>query len=142
MQWAYRTASVSAHVLEGIAVWSVTGEVTADIWPAILFDAAVWHERVRALASIADYRCGTVSMDLASYILAASDVVVPRTAIAVPMVIVPEQRAFFRDYSDAMCSRGVHRAVVNDLDAAQLWARRMADFRYRVGFAEASKSRR
>jgi hypothetical protein len=58
------------------------------------------------------------------------------------MVIVPEQRAFFRDYSDAMCSRGVHRAVVNDLDAAQLWARRMADFRYRVGFAEASKSRR
>jgi hypothetical protein len=142
MQWTYRTASVSAHVLEGIAVWCVTGEVTADVWPAILFDAAVWHERVRALASIADYHRATVSMDLASYVLAASDVVMPRTAIAVPMIIVPQQRAFFREYADTMCSRRVHRDVASDLDAAQTWASRMADFRSRVGFAEASKSRR
>lgn len=125
MRWVYRTATVQAHVHEGISIWRPVGVITPELLSQVLVHAFAWHEEARAGAHLADYRYAVMAASLETFIAQASALIKPPRAIAAPMVIVPsrEQLCYFRKYAIAMCSRGVGRVVMTDYERALSWAR-------------------
>lgn len=128
MEQSYRRARVRAHVDQWVAVWAVVGVVSWENYPAMLRDAARWHEQARGLALLLDFREAQVSLSVDAWVELAAPVVRPPAAIAVPGVIVsrPEQWGYFIDYAVALCERGVSRVAQTDLERARQLAARFA----------------
>jgi hypothetical protein len=127
--WKYLGATAQAQASRGVAVWSIRGVVTYEALPRIMADAFAWHEQVRALALVADFRDAAVCVPLDQFVALAALFVRPKAAMAAPMAIVPraEQALYFRRYSARLAqATGAGRLVMPDGQAALQWAAAIA----------------